>query len=202
MATPSPFARNPGRLYHGPVAPTVERRPSFLDRRLLHITAPCPGCHTSCLPLALHSSLRERRRDGSRLSASPPGGVRSTHLNAHPYGASLLLCGLRYGRNRRAGLCNVRPTTGDLLPSRTGARWNGPALRAGPAAHRRIMQHYAFVQSRTPSHVGPFQRTPVWPPSLRIRLAHSPHAPGLRPPFGLKQNPFCSLASSPRRQGS
>jgi hypothetical protein len=36
--------------------------------------------------------------------------------------------------------------------------------------------------------VDPFRRTPAWPPARKERLAHSPHFPDFRPPFGLKQN--------------
>lgn len=37
-------------------------------------------------------------------------------------------------------------------------------------------------------NVDPFRRTPAWPPARKVRLRLSPHFPGFRPPFGLKQN--------------
>jgi hypothetical protein len=36
--------------------------------------------------------------------------------------------------------------------------------------------------------VDPLRRTPAWPTARKVRLAHSPHFPGFRPPFGLEQN--------------
>ena len=62
-----------------------------------------------------------------------------------------------------------------------------------PAQHR-IMDPLCDVE--------PFQRTPACPPARKERLAHSPHFPGFRPPFGLGQKVFCPLGSRPRVRGS
>ncbi len=80
----------------------------------------------------------------------------------------------------------------DAVGSSSGHRGNYDGL-AAPAQHR-IMDPLCDVE--------PFQRTPAWPTALRIRLAHSPHAPGFRPPYGLEQKFFCSLGIRPRGRGS
>jgi hypothetical protein len=109
------------------------------------------------------------------------------------------------------------PRARGLLTSRAGAHWNpgrpikdfvggrGKSLAGqprvaktstdglpGPAQHR-IMGPLCNVE--------PFQRTPAWPPALRIRLVHSPHAPGLRPPYGLGQKFFLSTRQHPSGAG-
>jgi len=63
-----------------------------------------------------------------------------------------------------------------------------------PPAQHRIMDPLCDVE--------PFQRTPACPPARKERLAHSPHFPGFRPPFGLGQKVFCPLGSRPRVRGS
>ena len=88
------------------------------------------------------------------------------------------------------------PRPRGLLPSRAGAcrnhRRNSATLHRTGDGQRRIMAPLCVRYTRWP-----FLHTLAWPPALRIRLARSAHAPGLRPPFGLEQKRFCPLGSSP-----
>ncbi len=127
-------------------------------------------------------------------AACPPVADGTGHANAPLRTAS-------GGRRSRWSLLlfeRMPPRPRGLLPSRAGARRNGGAVAlrftAPPADHHRITGPLCDVD--------PFRRTPAWPPAQNVRLAHSPHILNLRPPFGLKQNVFCSLGSRPRDRGS
>ena len=186
------------------------RDPPGLRSRSSHL-ARCaiPGC----LPRTVHrSGAGSHIPDESGLSASPPCGVRSAHLDA-PAG----LPRRSLARRRVAPVVRAPLVHGiDVLGNATSAPPPGTCCRA--ARERAGMSGQLRRPATGPtSHNGAIMRSfgRKLPHTLGLSSAHpralQPSASGSRTrhmlrasrhPTGWNRTAFCSLGSSPRRRGS